>query len=120
MRERGGAIVNLASINGILAAKTGAAYGVSKAALIHFTRILALELAPKVRVNAVAPTAVRSAMTADLFRDPAYEPGKKAAIPLGRIATADDVANAVVLLASRRTAFVTGQTWAVDGGISLA
>jgi 3-oxoacyl-[acyl-carrier protein] reductase len=59
-------------------------------------------------------------MTADLFRDPAYEPGKKAAIPLGRIATADDVANAVVLLASRRTAFVTGQTWAVDGGISLA
>ncbi len=120
MKERGGSIVNLASINGILAAKTGAAYGVSKAALIHFTRILALELAPKVRVNAVAPTAVRSAMTADLFRDPAYEPGKKAAIPLGRIATADDVANAVVLLASRRTAFVTGQTWAVDGGISLA
>jgi NAD(P)-dependent dehydrogenase (short-subunit alcohol dehydrogenase family) len=120
MKERGGSIVNIASINGILAARTGAAYGVSKAALIHFTRILALELAPTVRVNAVAPTAVRSAMTADLFRDPAYEQGKNAAIPLGRIATADDVANAVVLLASRRTAFVTGQTWAVDGGISLA
>ena len=120
MKERGGSIVNLASINGILAAKTGAAYGVSKAALIHFTRILALELAPTVRVNAVAPTAVRSAMTADLFRDPAYEQGKKVAIPLGRVATASDVANAVVLLASRRTAFVTGQTWAVDGGISLA
>ena len=120
MKSRGGAIVNIASINGIVAAKTGAAYGVSKAALIHFTRILALELAPKVRVNAVAPTAVRSAMTADLFRDPAYEQGKNAAIPLGRIATAEDVASAVVLLASRRTAFVTGQTWAVDGGISLA
>lgn len=120
MKSRGGAIVNVASINGILAAKTGAAYGVSKAALIHFTRILALELAPNVRVNAVAPTAVRSAMTADLFRDPAYEQGKKSAIPLGRIATAEDVASAVVLLASRRTAFVTGQTWAVDGGISLA
>jgi len=119
MKSRGGAIVNIASINGIVAAKTGAAYGVSKAALIHFTRVLALELAPKVRVNAVAPTAVRSAMTADLFRDPAYEQGKKAAIPLGRIATAEDVANAVVLLASNRTAFVTGQTWAVDGGISL-
>lgn len=119
MKARGGAIVNIASINGIIAAKTGAAYGVSKAALIHFTRILALELAPYVRVNAVAPTAVRSAMTADLFGDPAYEQGKKAAIPLGRIATADDVASAAVLLASRRTAFVTGQTWAVDGGISL-
>lgn len=120
MKSRGGAIVNIASINGIVAAKTGAAYGVSKAALIHFTRILALELAPMVRVNAVAPTAVRSAMTADLFRDPAYERGKQAAIPLGRVATAEDVANAVVLLASRRTGFVTGQTWAVDGGISLA
>ncbi|MBE7520798.1 MAG: SDR family oxidoreductase [Burkholderiales bacterium] len=119
MKSRGGTIVNIASINGMLAAKTGAAYGVSKAALIHFTRILALELAPAVRVNAVAPTAVRSAMTADLFRDPAYEPAKIAAVPLGRIATADDVASAVVLLASSRTAFVTGQTWAVDGGISL-
>lgn len=119
MKARGGTIVNIASINGMLAAKTGAAYGVSKAALIHFTRILALELAPTVRVNAVAPTAVRSAMTADLFQDPSYEPAKIAAVPLGRIATADDVASAVVLLASRRTAFVTGQTWAVDGGISL-
>jgi NAD(P)-dependent dehydrogenase (short-subunit alcohol dehydrogenase family) len=119
MRQRGGAIVNVASINGILAAKTGAAYGVSKAALIHFTRILALELAPHVRVNAVAPTAVRSAMTEDLFRDPAYERGKIAAIPMGRVATVDDVATAVVLLASRRTGFVTGQTWSIDGGISL-
>lgn len=119
MKARGGAIVNIASINGILAARTGAAYGVSKAALIHFTRILALELAPTVRVNAVAPTAVRSAMTADLFRDPAYEEGKIAVIPLARVATAEDVANATVLLASRRTAFVTGQTWSIDGGISL-
>jgi len=119
MKARGGTIVNIASINGMLAAKTGAAYGVSKAALIHFTRVLALELAPTVRVNAVAPTAVRSAMTADLFEDPSYERAKIAAIPLGRIATADDVASAAVLLASRRTAFVTGQTWVVDGGISL-
>lgn len=119
MRERGGAIVNIASINGIVAAKTGAAYGVSKAALIHFTRILALELAPRVRVNAVAPTAVRSAMTEDLFQDPAYERAKVAAIPMGRVATAQDVANAAVLLASTRTQFMTGQTWSVDGGISL-
>lgn len=119
MKERGGAIVNIASINGIVATNTGAAYGVSKAALIHFTRILALELAPKVRVNAVAPTAVRSAMTEDLFRDPGYERRKVAAIPMGRVATVDDVANAAVLLASRRTEFVTGQTWSIDGGISL-
>ena len=119
LRARGGAIVNVASVNGIVAAKTGAAYGVSKAALIHFTRILALELAPRVRVNAVAPTVVRSGMTADLFADRAYERGKLAAIPLARIPTADDIANAIVLLASGRTAMVTGQTWVIDGGISL-
>lgn len=119
MRAHGGAIVNIASINGIVAAKTGAAYGVSKAALIHFTRILALELAPAVRVNAVAPTAVRSAMTEDLFVDPAYEAAKRLAIPLGRVATAEDVADVVLMLASARTGMVTGQTWNVDGGISL-
>ncbi len=119
MRERGGSIVNIASVNGIIAAKTGAAYGASKAALIHFTRILALELAPAVRVNAVAPTAVRSGMTADLFADPSYVESKNKAIPMGRVCTADDVANAVVMLCSPRMAYVTGQVWTIDGGISL-
>lgn len=119
MRERGGSIVNIASVNGIIAAKTGAAYGASKAALIHFTRILALELAPAVRVNAVAPTAVRSGMTADLFADLSYVESKIKAIPMGRICTADDVANAVALLCSQRMAYVTGQVWMIDGGISL-
>jgi NAD(P)-dependent dehydrogenase (short-subunit alcohol dehydrogenase family) len=119
MRRRGGSIVNIASINGIVAAKTGAAYGASKAALIHFTRILALELAPDVRVNAVAPTAVPSGMTADLFADPAYVEAKIRSIPIGRICTPQDVADAVAVLCSPRMAYVTGQIWAIDGGISL-
>jgi NAD(P)-dependent dehydrogenase (short-subunit alcohol dehydrogenase family) len=119
LRSRRGSIVNIASINGILAAKTGAAYGVSKAALIHFTRVLALELAPDVRVNAIAPTVVRSAMTADLFANPEYERAKIAAIPLGRIPSADDIAASAVAMASDAMGFVTGQVLSVDGGISL-
>ena len=119
MRARGGAIVNIASVNGIIAAKTGAAYGVSKAALIHFTRVLALELAPTVRVNAVAPQSVRSGMTADLYADPAYIEAKTRMTPMGRLGTADDIANAVVVLASPRMSYVTGQVWTVDGGVSL-
>lgn len=115
---RGGCIINVASINGLVAAKTGAIYGASKAAVMHLTRILALELAPNVRVNAVAPTVVRSAMTEDLFVNPAYERSKIAAIPLGRIAEASDVSEAVRYLAS--APFVTGHTISVDGGISLA
>lgn len=119
LRARRGCVVNIASINGIVAAKTGAAYGVSKAALIHFTRVLALELAPDVRVNAVAPTVVRSGMTADLFEKPDYERSKIAAIPLGRIPSAEDVALSAMSLASDAMGFVTGQVVAVDGGLSL-
>lgn len=119
MRKRGGAIVNIASVNGIIAAKTGAAYGVSKAALIHFTRVLALELAPKVRVNAVAPQSVRSNMTADLYADPAYIEAKTRMTPMGRLGTPEDIANLVAVLASERTSYVTGQVWTVDGGVSL-
>lgn len=119
LRESGGAIVNITSINGILAARTGALYGASKAALNHLTRILALELSPAVRVNAVAPTVVRSAMTEDLFQRSDYEPSKIAAIPLRRVATAEDLAAAALFLLSDASKMITGQVLAVDGGISL-
>lgn len=114
-----GAIVNITSINGITAARTGALYGASKAALNHLTRIMALELSPAVRVNAVAPTVVRSKMTEDLFRTPEYEAAKIEAIPLKRIATAEDVAAATLFLLSDASSMITGQVIAVDGGISL-
>lgn len=119
LMRSGGAIVNVTSINGILAARTGALYGASKAALNHLTRILALEMSPAVRVNAVAPTVVRSGMTEDLFQSPGYEASKVEAIPLRRIATAEDVAAAALFLLSDASRMITGQVLAVDGGISL-
>jgi 3-oxoacyl-[acyl-carrier protein] reductase len=120
LMPEGGAIVNLTSIEAHQAAPGFAVYGAMKAALGHLTRTLALELAPRrIRVNAVAPDAVptggdedlRGAMlAAGAEYDPAVTP------PLGYFGTPDDVAAAVVFLASDLSRFVTGITIHVDGG----
>lgn len=115
LRRSGGSIVNVADIGGGLVPWRGyAAYAASKAALVRLTECLALELAPRVRVNAVAPGTV-------LFPEgvPAAERRRLAArIPLGRSGTPDDVCRAVRYLAD--AAFVTGATLPVDGGRHLA
>jgi NAD(P)-dependent dehydrogenase (short-subunit alcohol dehydrogenase family) len=123
MRERGGgAIVCTASISGVVGLPLQSAYSASKGAIVQLTRQLAVELAPDIRVNAVAPGAIdtpflhRLVETAD---DPA---GLTAAIvadhPLGRIASADEVARTIVFLASDAAAFVTGAILPVDGGFT--
>lgn len=92
----------------------------SKAGVHHLTRVLALEWAADgVRVNAVAPTMVATAMTADRRADPVALAAKLATIPLGRMATVEDVAAAVVYLASPAAAMVTGHVLLVDGGATL-
>jgi NAD(P)-dependent dehydrogenase (short-subunit alcohol dehydrogenase family) len=115
-----GAIVNLSSSAALVAIGGAAAYGISKAAISHLTKILALEWARHgIRVNAVAPTIVRSAMTADVLDDASYMREKLASIPLGRIATASDVARAVAWLAGPDSSMTTGISLPVDGGASL-
>lgn len=114
MKDHGGAIVNTASVGGLLAGRELGAYHVSKAALIHLTRQLALELAPKVRVNAVAPGVVRARLAEALWKE--HEAEVAGATPMGRIGEPADVAQLVGFLVSEASSWITGETVVVDGG----
>ncbi|WP_324276762.1 SDR family oxidoreductase [Blastococcus brunescens] len=115
--RRGGAVVNVASVAGLRPARSIGFYGASKAALIHLTMQMAAELAPAVRVNAVAPAVVRTR-----FAGPLYE-GKEDDVvseyPLRRLGLPADVAAAVAYLASHDASWVNGQVLTVDGGLTL-
>lgn len=112
----GGAIVNNASVSGLAPTRNEAAYSAAKAGVIALTKSGALEYGPTVRVNCVAPGHVRTPMTAVWEQMPdAFAPIAEA-IPLGRIGEADEVAEAILFLASDRASYITGQTLVVDGG----
>ncbi len=110
-------IVNVASLAGISASPNIAFYGASKAALINLTSQLADELAPAIRVNAVAPAVVRTKFADALFAG--REDEAAAAYPLARLGEPDDVAGPVAFLLSDDAAWVTGQTLKIDGGVSI-
>jgi NAD(P)-dependent dehydrogenase (short-subunit alcohol dehydrogenase family) len=113
-----GAVVNVASTAGLRPAPGIGYYGVSKSALIGLTIQLASELAPAVRVNAVAPAVVKTRFSARLYeRDEAEAVSRYL---LGRLGEPEDVAAAVAFLASSDAAWITGQTLVLDGGASLA
>jgi len=114
MRDRGGAIVNVASVGGLQPGPMIGAYNVSKAAVVHLTHQLALEMAPGVRVNAVAPSVVRTRLSRLLWDG--VEDHTAASHPLGRIGEPEDVASAVAFLASDHASWITGVVLPVDGG----
>ncbi|MEH1101513.1 SDR family oxidoreductase [Micromonospora sp. CPCC 205561] len=118
MGARGGCVVNVSSIAGRTASPGIAFYGVSKAAVDHLTACLAVELAPTVRVNAVAPAVVRTRFAAALHEGREEEAAR--AYPLKRLGLPDDVAGAVAFLASDDASWITGQTLVLDGGVGLA
>ncbi|MGW2308815.1 SDR family oxidoreductase [Actinomadura luteofluorescens] len=114
MGEHGGAVVNTASVGGISVAENLGAYHASKAALIHLTRHLALELGPKVRVNAVAPGVVRTRLAEALWSE--HEERIAAAAPLRRIGEPEDIGDAVAFLVGDGARWMTGETVVIDGG----
>jgi NAD(P)-dependent dehydrogenase (short-subunit alcohol dehydrogenase family) len=114
MRDHGGTIVNVASLGGVRPSMFIGMYNTSKAALVHLTRQLALELAPSVRVNALAPGLVKTHFARALYEHD--EEGIAAQFPMKRLGVPDDVAGAALFLASDASSWVTGELIVVDGG----
>ena len=123
LAEHQGMVVNVSSVSGVLAPSTMSSlpYGTAKAALIYLTKGLAAALAPRVRVNCVAPAFTDTPWMSEHFGTEYAQAIAKAAsgFPLQRIATADEVAGAILGLITGGD-FVTGQTLIVDGGLSLS
>ena len=117
-RGRGGAVVNLSSVTGDVPSQGIGLYGISKAAVSHLTRTLAVELGPEIRVNAVSPAVVKTQFSRALYEGKEDEVARE--YPLGRLGTPEDVAGAVTYLASRDSAWVTGQVLTLDGGLLAA
>jgi NAD(P)-dependent dehydrogenase (short-subunit alcohol dehydrogenase family) len=114
---RGGRIINLSSQAGFVALPTESIYCMTKAAIAHLTKCLAVEWAPHgINVNAVAPTFIRTPGTVKWLADDAFRVDLLSRIPLGRVGEPVDVAAAVVYLASPAAAMVTGTTLMIDGG----
>lgn len=120
LKESRGAVVNIASVSAVRASTLRVAYGTSKAAVVHLTKQLAVELGDfGVRVNCVSPGPVKTQLAAavhspDIIK--AYYDG----IPLNRSATVEEVAETIVFLCSEKASYVTGQMIAVDGGFDAA
>lgn len=119
-QQRSGSVVNVASQAGLVAIEERAAYGTSKAGLIHLTKLLALEWArDNIRVNAVAPTFVRTELTASTLDRPEWAAELLSRIPAGRFGNPEDVTGAVAFLLSDAASLITGQTLAIDGGYTI-
>ncbi len=115
MKENGGSVINLASVGGFGTSPILGVYDITKAALIHVTKQLAAELAPKVRVNALAPGLVKTDFAKALWEDGKGDLVAKG-YPLERLGEVEDVAGAALFLVAESGRWVTGQTWVMDGG----
>ncbi|MCZ7534488.1 MAG: SDR family oxidoreductase [Acidimicrobiia bacterium] len=112
----GGCVVNVGSVSGLRPSPGTAAYGAAKAGLMNLTRTLAVEWAPKVRVNCVSPGLIRTEMAEEHYGGPEHAARVAATVPLGRLGLPADVAHACLFLASPLAAYVSGANLVVDGG----
>lgn len=115
----GGTIVNIASINGIAAAPNAGSYSASKAGVIRLSEQQAMEWAKlRIRVNTVAPGLIDAGMSDAIYADPEVRRLRQSRVPLGRLGSAEDIADAVLFLASEKASYITGQVLTVDGGLT--
>ncbi len=113
-------VVNNASVAGLTHLRTGAPYGMSKAAMIQLTRNLAVEWAQEgIRVNAVAPWYIRTPLADQVLSDPAYQKEVLERTPMGRVGEVEECARAIAFLCMPAASYITGQVLAVDGGFSV-
>ncbi|NKQ56587.1 SDR family oxidoreductase [Amycolatopsis sp. K13G38] len=113
----GGAVVNISSNMGRIAGRGFAAYGTAKAALAHYTRLAALDLAPRIRVNAIAVGSVVTSALEIVAGNPELREKMESATPLHRLGDPEDIAATIVYLVSQAGAYVTGKVLEVDGGL---
>ena len=121
LKQGGGNIINIASLAGLKASPNNISYSASKFAVVGMTKSVAMEYATKnIRVNAVCPGYTESALLDQLIAaKPEMDAVLKSVIPMKRYGKAEEIADAVVWLASENTKFITGQTLTLDGGTSL-
>jgi len=112
-----GSIINITSAMGRLPGRAFAAYGTAKAALAHYTRLAALDLNPRIRVNAIAPGAIHTSALEIVAADPGMRGEIEKHTPLRRLGTPEDIAAAAVYLASPAGAYLTGKVLEADGGL---
>jgi NAD(P)-dependent dehydrogenase (short-subunit alcohol dehydrogenase family) len=119
MLDRGGSIIHTSSVTGIVGVRNRAVYSATKGAVVALTKNMALDYARyQIRVNCVCPGFIRTPMAKALLQDPIKEKRLVDTHPLGRLGTSEDVANAVLFLASDLSSWITGHALAVDGGFS--
>jgi len=119
-QQRGGTIVNIASVSGLVGALGMVPYSAAKGGVIAFTKALARELASlQITVNAIAPGIIETGTTLEAFTPRALEAYKTQQVPLGRLGRPEDIVGLAVFLASPEACYITGQVYAVDGGFTM-